>query len=87
MRFWWLVGVAVWLLLGIGRGGAEDITLTTYYPSPRGVYDELQANTLVLKDRSTGSTYSLTMNAGRLLITDTAQGRTFMIIELPVENK
>lgn len=24
---------------------AEDITLTTYYPSPRGVYDALQANT------------------------------------------
>ncbi len=39
---WWMVlivllGVAIYAL-------AEDLTLTTYYPSPRGVYKELRAS-------------------------------------------
>lgn len=36
----WLVLI---LLLGtLGYALAEEITLTTYYPSPRGMYDELR---------------------------------------------
>ena len=42
-----------WLVLGLlvstlGYALAEDVTLTTYYPSPRGVYDQLIVNTLTL---------------------------------------
>ena len=38
-----------WLVVGMLLGTmayaiAEDITLTTYYPSPRGVYNELRSN-------------------------------------------
>jgi hypothetical protein len=35
---------ALWVSLGICLSAfAEDVTLTTYYPSPRGVYEELRA--------------------------------------------
>ena len=42
-------GVKGWLIAGLLLGTAvyalaEDITLTTYYPSPRGVYDELRTS-------------------------------------------
>lgn len=38
-----VVVLAIFLLFaGAGWLLAEDITLTTYYPSPRGVYDELR---------------------------------------------
>jgi hypothetical protein len=44
MRRWGL-GVAGAVILGNLAGWAEEeITLTTYYPSPRGVYNELRAN-------------------------------------------
>ena len=46
MRAWW---VPVWLgglLVSAAVAGAEDVTLTTYYPSPRGVYDDLRSNSL-----------------------------------------
>ena len=44
----WVSGIAFGLLLGtMVAAVAEDITLTTYYPSPRGVYQTL---------RSTGQT-------------------------------
>ena len=39
LNTWLILGV---LLSTIGYAVAEDITLTTYYPSPRGVYKELQ---------------------------------------------
>ena len=29
---------------------AEELTISTYYPSPRGVYDELVANHLRIKE-------------------------------------
>lgn len=42
----------VWLVFGFAAAAvAEDITVTTYYPSPRGVYEEL---------RTTGNTYVAT---------------------------
>jgi len=42
----WLIPT---LLLGtMAYALAEDVTLTTYYPSPRGVYKELQVTELVL---------------------------------------
>ena len=47
-----IIGAAVWLAPA-ARG--EEITVSTYYPSPRGVYDELRANTVVLKDKPRGS--------------------------------
>lgn len=41
LKAWMVVG----MLLGtMAYAIAEDITLTTYYPSPRGVYDELRSN-------------------------------------------
>ena len=41
------VGWLVLLMIGVmGHALAEDITVSTYYPSPRGVYDELRANTV-----------------------------------------
>ncbi|MBI4598552.1 MAG: hypothetical protein HY737_09160 [Candidatus Omnitrophica bacterium] len=48
MKAWLLVGL---LLATAGYVIAEEITLTTYYPSPRGVYQEL---------RSTSSSYFAT---------------------------
>lgn len=41
VRGWMVAG----LLLGtMTYAIAEDVTLTTYYPSPRGVYEELRSN-------------------------------------------
>ena len=41
------IGWLVVLMTGVmGQALAEDITVSTYYPSPRGVYDELRANTV-----------------------------------------
>jgi hypothetical protein len=33
----------------------ESLTITTYYPSPYGVYNELSTNTLVLPEQGTGA--------------------------------
>ena len=46
MRISWstLLGIIV-LVATVSYSLAEEITLTTYYPSPRGVYNELLANT------------------------------------------
>jgi hypothetical protein len=44
-RFGLAVGLAaasVWAAVAFSAD--RDVTLTTYYPSPRGVYDELRAN-------------------------------------------
>ena len=79
----WLIGVggAAACIAPAVRG--EDLTVTTYYPSPRGVYDELRANTVVLKDSATGKSYSLTVHAGKLLVTDLEKHQAFMLIEFP----
>src|SRR3989338_7034349 len=43
MRFSWKGWLTPVLLLGtVAYAIAEDLTLTTYYPSPRGVYQELR---------------------------------------------
>ncbi|MBI3324237.1 MAG: tail fiber domain-containing protein [Candidatus Omnitrophica bacterium] len=43
----WQGWMVVGLLLGTSAAAiAEEITLTTYYPSPRGVYDQLRVRTL-----------------------------------------
>ena len=59
------------------------MTITTYYPSPRGVYDELVANTVVLKDTETGKSYSLTVHKGKLLVTDLEKHQAFVLLEFP----
>ncbi|RKY30351.1 MAG: hypothetical protein DRP68_06240, partial [Candidatus Omnitrophota bacterium] len=33
-----------------GGGGEESITVTTYYPSPYGVYNQLQTNRMAVGD-------------------------------------
>ena len=43
-RISWSLALGSILLASFTPSLAEEITLTTYYPSPRGVYDELQAN-------------------------------------------
>ena len=78
-----LIGVGVGLLSGWLVAHGEEITLTTYYPSPRGVYDELRANRLVLKDQATGKHYSLTVDRGRFLLTDSEEHKAFVLLELP----
>ena len=60
----------------------EDITVTTYYPSPRGVYNELRANLLVLTDQKTKQEYSLTMESGRLLLTSLKDGKAFIVADV-----
>ena len=75
-----LAGAAVCLAPAV-RG--EDITVSTYYPSPRGVYDELRANTVVLRDSATGKSYSLTVHEGKLLVTDLEKHKAFILLEVP----
>jgi len=52
MRGWLVAG----LLLGtMAYAIAEDVTLTTYYPSPRGVYKELQTRETTLLATASGN--------------------------------
>ena len=81
---WILLGV---LLLGGLIAQAEDITISTYYPSPRGVYDELRANVVTLMDKTTGQFYSLSVNEGRLLVSDDQSKRQFILVEFPQEKE
>ena len=54
-----LTGVAVLMLAGGAAGvRAEDVTVSTYYPSPRGVYQELRV----------ANNAQLAMQAGAVLI-------------------
>src|SRR3989338_5040906 len=41
MKTWRMWGI-VSVMVVTGVAWAEDVTITTYYPSPRGVYDDLQ---------------------------------------------
>ncbi len=52
------------LCAGFSYVAAEEITLTTYYPSPRGVYSELKAGTI----NSTADTpYEFDLNEGNIV--------------------
>ena len=79
----WLLGIAGAALVLAPAARGEDITVSTYYPSPRGVYDELRANTVVLKDSTTGKSYSLTVHEGKLLVTDLEKHKAFVLLEIP----
>ena len=79
----WLLGIGAAALWAAPLAHGEDLTISTYYPSPRGVYDELRANTVVLKDSVTGKSYSLTVREGKVLITDLEKRRAFVLIEFP----
>ena len=79
----WLLGIAGASLVLAPAVRGEDITVSTYYPSPRGVYDELRANTVVLRDSATGKSYSLTAHEGKLLVTDLETHKAFVLLELP----
>jgi|GEM_PF-5979490 len=84
----WLVVV---LLLGtVAYVLAEDLTLSTYYPSPRGVYKELAVETATVSEQlavngntilGNASTDLLTFNASTLAIPNglIADGGTFAI--------
>ena len=80
-RWGWL-----WVLGAVFGTGllayGEDITLTTYYPSPRGAYDELRANRLVLSDQKTKQDYTMTMEDGRLLLTDSKSQKSFVLVDV-----
>ena len=75
-------GLLLGMLLTALAAYAEEISISTYYPSPRGVYDELRANRLILTDAATKRTYQLTMNGGRLVITDQQRDKGFVVIDL-----
>ena len=91
----WHWGLLGGLIAGIIVGShltayGEELKVTTYYPSPRGVYDELRANELVAKkvtltDHVTDQHYTLLMNDGKLLIADLKQDKAYVIIEFPEE--
>ena len=79
----WLMGLAGAAACVAPAARGEDISVSTYYPSPRGVYDELRANTVVLKDSATGKSYSLTVHEGKLLVTDLEKHQAFVLLEFP----
>ena len=78
----YLVGIAVGMLMSglLVFAGDESVTLTTYYPSPRGVYDELRANRY--SGLSGSDPYVLDMTTGtldvtRVVLRDPQTGRRF----------
>ena len=79
----WLVGLAGAAVCLAPAVRGEDLTVSTYYPSPRGVYDELHASTVILKDSTTGKSYSLTVREGKLLATDLEADKAFVLLEFP----
>ena len=51
-RWGWVIAVGALALGWLAVVQAEEVTLTTYYPSPRGAYDQLLANRVSsLRDR------------------------------------
>ena len=48
--------------LSMMQAAGEDVTLATYYPSPRGVYEEVRANRFVALDG--GTSYGLDTREG-----------------------
>ena len=53
-----IAAMGIALAFCIGPCFAEDITITTYYPAPFGVYNEMRANKLVIGDPDSTSTPS-----------------------------
>ena len=49
MRKLYIFGLIALAVVIIGLAWAEQITLSTYYPAPYGVYKTMQANTMFLK--------------------------------------
>ncbi|GEM_PF-5428404 len=51
-----VMGLAIgfYTLSGFAQGG-ETITITTYYPAPYGVYNELRANKMVIGESDSGA--------------------------------
>lgn len=72
-----LAGIAV---VGAWVVFAEELTLTTYYPSPRGVYNELRANRYggitgeepFMLDMTTGA-----LEVSRVILRDQVTGRRY----------
>ena len=86
----WLVPL---ILLGvIGYALAEDLTLTTYYPSPRGVYKELRTSGDVAIGTTSPPRVRLEVQGSAgpadvaLLITNQASGLTPTLSRLAVTN-
>ncbi len=67
----WLIGL---LLLGtLGYALAEDVTVTTYYPSPRGIYKQIQTtDDTFLATQGGGVGIGTTIPAAKLTIQDGA---------------
>ena len=64
--------VVLFVVLCMGASSvAEEITLTTYYPSPEGNYDELQATKLAV-----GSTTTIPTTDGDLEASGTVRANT-----------
>lgn len=76
MRIWWRTWlVPVLLLATMAYAIAEDITLTTYYPSPRGMYEAIGVNKLAVDvDNVAVPSEFQAMQAG-----DTHVGRSLII--------
>ena len=79
----WVFGFAAGVLCGVlwsqhGSAVAEDITLNTYYPSPRGVYEELRAGRymgLNEKDSTTLDTVKGELVINQIAFRDKKSGR------------
>ena len=78
----WLMGIVVGVICAAAVAMGEEVTVSTYYPSPRGVYNELRVNRLVLVDEATQQLYEMVMANGRLTVTDTKKQRTFLLLDL-----
>ncbi|MFH0827319.1 MAG: hypothetical protein V1923_05510 [Candidatus Omnitrophota bacterium] len=64
-------GFVLFLILFLSPSGftQETLTITTYYPSPYGSYNELRANELRVKQMTVGSAYqSESLADGELLV-------------------
>lgn len=90
-----LFAAVLFVVFCIGASSiAEEITLTTYYPSPSGNYEDLTAEDLTVSDTLdvtngavVGSTYAGTETApadGMLVEGDVAIGKTSATAELDV---
>lgn len=69
--------VALFVVFCMGVSSvAEEITLTTYYPSPEGNYDELRAAKLAVGSATTMPTTDGDLEASGTVTADTVQANT-----------